>query len=64
MSQELRFALNRMAVPRVSFDAFAALTRRLGVSAIEIRNDLPGIEITDGMPASDVGAIAKAHGLV
>jgi 2-keto-myo-inositol isomerase len=64
MSQELRFALNRMAVPRVSFDAFAALTRRLGVSAIEIRNDLPGIEITDGMPASDVGAIARAHGLV
>ena len=64
MNQELRFALNRMAVPRVSFDAFAALTRRLGVSAIEIRNDLPGIEITDGMPASDVGAIAKAHGLV
>ncbi|MEY4753471.1 MAG: hypothetical protein RJA44_1146 [Pseudomonadota bacterium] len=63
MSQELRLALNRMAVPRVSFDAFAALSRRLGIHAIEIRNDLPGVEINDGMSAGDVGAIARAHGL-
>jgi 2-keto-myo-inositol isomerase len=63
MSQTLRFALNRMAVPRVSFADFAAMTRRLGVGAIEIRNDLPGIEIGDGVPASDIGAIARAHGL-
>lgn len=63
MSQTLRFALNRMAVPRSSFADFAAMTRRLGVSAIEIRNDLAGIEIGDGVPASDIGAIARAHGL-
>ena len=60
---ELRFALNRMAVPRTTFADFAAMARRLGVDAIEIRNDLPGVEIRDGMPASDVGAIARAHGL-
>ena len=61
---ELRFAPNRMAVPRTTFADFAAMARRLGIDAIEIRNDLPGVEIRDGMPASDVGAIAKAHGLV
>jgi 2-keto-myo-inositol isomerase len=59
----LHFALNRMAVPRLRFADFAAMTRRLGVSAIEIRNDLPDIEIGDGVPASEIGAIAKAHGL-
>ncbi|MEX8519704.1 MAG: TIM barrel protein [Leptothrix sp. (in: b-proteobacteria)] len=63
MTQTLHFALNRMAVPRASFADFAAMTRRLGVSAIEIRNDLPGIEIGDGVSASDIGAIARAHGL-
>lgn len=63
MTQVFHFALNRMAVPRLRFADFAAMTRRLGVSAIEIRNDLPDIEIGDGVPATEIGAIAKAHGL-
>ncbi len=63
MSQ-LQFAINRMSAPRMSFDAFVAMTRRLGVAAIEIRNDLTGVEITDGTPAATVGAAAKAQGLV
>jgi 2-keto-myo-inositol isomerase len=42
---------------------YAAMTRRLGVMAIEIRNDLGGVEITDGTPAATVGAIARDHGL-
>ena len=63
MSQ-LQFAINRMSAPRMSFDAFVAMTRRLGVAAIEIRNDLTGVEITDGTPAATVGAAAQAQGLV
>lgn len=63
MSRPIHFALNRMAVPRTRFADFAAMTRRLGVGAIEIRNDLPDIEITDGVPAREIGAIARAHGL-
>lgn len=63
MAQQLHFALNRMAAPRLRFADFAAMTRRLGVNAIEIRNDLPDIEIGDGVPATEIGAIAKAHGL-
>jgi 2-keto-myo-inositol isomerase len=64
MSPSLSFALNRMAVPRIPFAQFAAMTQRLGVTAIEIRNDLPGIETGDGVPPQEIGAIARAHGLV
>lgn len=60
----LRFCLNRMSAPRMDFEAYAAMTRRLGVPAIEIRNDLGGVEITDGTPAGTIGAIARDHGLV
>lgn len=63
MTHPLHFALNRMAVPRLRFADFAAMSRRLGVTAIEIRNDLPDIEIGDGVPATEIGAIARAHGL-
>ncbi|MGR6808325.1 TIM barrel protein (plasmid) [Sphaerotilus natans] len=63
MSTPIHFAINRISAPRLGFAEFAAISRRLGVSAIEIRNDLPGVELRDGLPASDVGAIAKAHGL-
>lgn len=64
MTADIRFALNRMAVPRVPFADFAALARRLGVAAIEIRNDLPGIEIVDAAAPESIGAMARDHGLV
>ena len=60
----LRFALNRMAAPRIPFGAFCAMAQRLGASAIEIRNDLVGVELEDGTPGRVVGAIARDHGLV
>ena len=63
MSQ-IQFAINRMSAPRMGFEAFVAMTRRLGVAAIEIRNDLSGVEITDGTPAATIGAAAKAQGIV
>jgi 2-keto-myo-inositol isomerase len=60
----LFFAVNRMSVPRMPFVSFAALVQRLGVQAIEIRNDLKGVEMVDGVAASTVGSIARDHGLV
>ena len=36
---------------------------RLGLADVEIRNDLKGVALADGTPASDVGAAAEAHGL-
>ncbi len=63
MTATLNFAINRMSVPRMPFADFAALVKRLGVSAIEIRNDLAHVEMEDGTPAETIGAVAKAHGL-
>jgi 2-keto-myo-inositol isomerase len=59
----IHFSINRISAPRISFAEFAALAKRLGVGAIEIRNDLTGVEMVDSTPAKDIGAIAQAHGL-
>jgi 2-keto-myo-inositol isomerase len=64
MSQKIRFAINRISAPRIPFAEFAAMIKRLGVEAIEIRNDLPGVELADGTRALDIAAAAKANGLV
>lgn len=57
------FALNRMCAPRMPLVDFLRMAQRLGVEAIELRNDLPQVEIEDGTPAAEVGALARAHGL-
>lgn len=58
-----RFALNRMSAPRMPLGDFAALAQHLGMAAIEIRNDLDGVELNDGTPAAEVAGMARAHGL-
>ena len=63
MNKKIRFAINRISASKLPFDAFAAMAKRLGVEAIEIRNDLAGVELTDGAPAREVAAAANAHGL-
>lgn len=63
MSSPIRFAINRISAPKMSFTDFAAMAQRLGVEAIEIRNDLPGVELTDGTSAEFVGAVTQGSGL-
>ena len=63
MSQTIRFAINRICAPAMALQTFAAMAQRLGVAAIEIRNDLTGVELTDRTPARDVAAAARSHGL-
>lgn len=63
MSQPLRFALNRMVAPRLSLPAFIDLALTLKVDAIEIRNDLAGVEIEDGTPPQRVRELCAAQGL-
>jgi 2-keto-myo-inositol isomerase len=63
MSEVLRFSLNRTSAPRLSFAEYAALCARLGIDAIEIRNDLPHVEIGDGTPAEQIRAETEAVGL-
>jgi len=53
-SESPHFALNHVAVPGHSSHALMQLARSLGLKAIELRNDLPGVAIQDGTPAAQV----------
>lgn len=59
----LPFALNHMAAPALPVDAFFSLAKSLGISMVEIRNDLAGNAIADGTPPEEVKALAEKHGL-
>jgi len=59
----LQFSLNRMSAPRLAFADYVTLCQRLAVDAIEIRNDLEGVEINDGVPAAAVKTAASTAGL-
>ena len=52
-----------MTAPALLAGDFFALARSLGISAVEIRNDLAGNAIIDGTPAERVKALAEKHGL-
>ena len=59
----MKFSLNLMVAPRLRHEAFFDLTRKLGLDHVEIRNDLTGVALADGTPASNVGPAAKERGL-
>ncbi|MBV4477801.1 TIM barrel protein [Pseudomonas botevensis] len=63
MSKPLRFALNRMVAPRLSLPAFVELAHTLKADAIEIRNDLQGVEIEDGTAPERVRELCAATGI-
>jgi 2-keto-myo-inositol isomerase len=63
MSHPLRFALNRMVAPRLSLPDFIDLAVTLKADAIEIRNDLKGIEIEDGTAPETVRELCAAQGI-
>jgi 2-keto-myo-inositol isomerase len=56
------FALNHMVAPRLSLDDFFKLGATLGVHQFEIRNDLAGNAILNGILPETVRAAAVAHG--
>ncbi|MBP1872338.1 2-keto-myo-inositol isomerase [Ensifer adhaerens] len=59
----LPFALNHMTTPGLPIEQFFALARTLGMTSVEIRNDLSDNAILDGTPAADVAALAGRHGV-
>ena len=59
----IRFALNHMVAPQLSLGAFFALARAVGLSDVEIRNDIAGEAILDGTPAATVRRMAEDAGL-
>ena len=62
-NRPIRFALNRMVAPKLSLERFIALAQALGADAIELRNDLKGIEIEDGTPPEQVRSLCSAANL-
>ena len=63
MTSPINFALNHIVSPHRDFADFTRLTRDLGITAVEIRNDLQGVEIADGTPAENVKAAADDAGV-
>lgn len=59
----LDFALNHMTAPALNLDAFFALAVSLGITKVEIRNDLDGNAILDGTTPAEVKALAARHGV-
>src|SRR4051794_10904653 len=63
MAPPISFPLNHLVSPPRKSADFARLTRDLGITAVEIRNDLQGVEIVDGTPAEDVKTAAEDAGV-
>jgi 2-keto-myo-inositol isomerase len=63
MAQSVEFALNHITAPRLEFADFLRLAGALGVSAVEIRNDLPGVAIADGTQAAALRREAERAGV-
>ena len=63
MSNKVSFALNHMSAPKLPHRAFFHLARQLGMSDVEIRNDLAGVALANGTPSGDVRAAAAAEGV-
>lgn len=63
MTAEPEFALNHMCAPKLGIPAFFALAKDLGISAVEIRNDLEGQAILDGTAPETIRNEASSHGM-
>ena len=58
-----RFALNRIICPALSLEEFFRLAADLGLSKVELRNDLPGGRIADDREPAQAAALAEKHGV-
>jgi 2-keto-myo-inositol isomerase len=58
----MQFALNHMVAPRLDYSAFFDLALRLGINAVEIRNDIPTAKMGN-KNAKIIGKMAKDKGI-
>ena len=63
MNSAFHFSLNRMSAPRLPFDQYVSLCKRLGIDTIEIRNDLDGVETRNGASPDEIRATVEQAGL-
>jgi 2-keto-myo-inositol isomerase len=58
----MKFALNHMVAPKLGYREFFELALRLGINAVEIRNDIP-VSLMGTKNAKVIGKMAKDMGL-
>jgi 2-keto-myo-inositol isomerase len=56
-----RFCLNRIVNPALDLESFFKLAGELGLSAVELRNDLPGVNIIDDLAPEQARALADRY---
>jgi len=59
----LRFGVNRMVAPTLPLPRFLDLASRVGVAGVELRNDLPGFDVTDGIESARLREMLAENGL-
>ena len=57
------FALNRIACPGLGLEDFFRVAREVGLTKVELRNDLPGGRVTDALSPSSAAALAENEGV-
>jgi len=63
MIKRSRFSLNRIIYPNLKLEDFYIFTKDLGLNKIELRNDLPGVEIIDGYSPGQLKELSKKYGV-
>jgi 2-keto-myo-inositol isomerase len=63
MIEQGRFALNRITIPSLGLRDFFRFSADLGLAKVELRNDLNGRDVIDGLPPSRAAALAEQYGV-
>ena len=63
MPQNVSLSLNRIAKPQLPLPEFLELTASLGMRHAEVRNDLPGVGVLDGLSQAELTAILARTGV-
>jgi 2-keto-myo-inositol isomerase len=63
MLQPQQISLNRIAYPNIGLEDFLTLISELKLRNVELRNDLPGGQVTDGMEAERVCELTEQYGI-
>ena len=63
MIDKKRFSLNRITCPAMGMSDFFDLTVSLGLSKVELRNDIGGKDPIDGMSPKEAARLAAAKGI-
>jgi len=63
MLRRSQISLNRIIYPNIDLSRFFELISRLDISMIELRNDLPGNQIIDGMAPERIRELSAHYGI-